>query len=223
MIDFSQYKFRCSGLSNLMVEPRKKTETLSETTKSYLRELWIKETFGRDKGYQTISKYTKKGTMVESDSLDLVETVTGEKYFKNLETLENNWIKGTPDLILDGKIIDIKSSWDLWTFSAVTQDQARKDYFWQLLGYMWLTGKPTSELIYSLVTVPEPLQTDEIYRLSFLLGEDEAEKQRINFTFDDIDPKLRIKQFNFDFNQELADQLKSRVEASRMYMESLTL
>ena len=30
-----------------MVTPRLKGETLSETTKSYLRELWVQETFGR--------------------------------------------------------------------------------------------------------------------------------------------------------------------------------
>lgn len=221
MKDFSLYKFRCSGLSNLMTNGRKKDELLGETAKSYLRDIYIQETFGRDRSYQTISKYTKKGTMVESDSLDLVEKVTGQKYFKNAKHLENDFIQGTPDIILPERIVDIKSSWDLWTFSGVTGEQAYKDYFYQLFGYMWLTGTREADLMYCLVNTPEELIVDDLYRLSYVIQD--TEPLRVNYIFDDIAPELRFKKYVFEFAQDVADQVTERVEAAREYLKGLSL
>lgn len=223
MTDFSSYKFRCSGLRHLMTNGRKKDELFGDTTKTYLRDIFIKETYGRDRSYLTKSKYTDKGTMVESDSLDLIEAATGEKHFKNLKSLENDFIKGTPDVILSDKIIDIKSSWDIWTFASVDEKRAKADYYYQLLGYMWLTGTKTSELTYCLNNTPEMLIADEMCRLSFKIGEENTEQYRVNFVFDDIDPKVKIKTFRFDFNELLVDEIKARVLAARDYLSQLHL
>lgn len=221
MTDFSTYKFRCSGLSNLMVSSRKKSDPVSETTKAYLRDIYIKEVFGRDRGYKTINKFTLKGTMVESDSLDLVEKATGKKYFKNLENFENDWIKGTPDIIEDELVRDIKSSWDLWTYAGVDEKKARQNYYYQLLGYMWLTGKKKGDLLYCLADTPEMLINDEIYRLSFKMPEEEAEKYRHNFKFDDIPAELRVKSFPFDFDELEVESLKEAIVNARAYLCSI--
>lgn len=220
---FKTYKFHASSLGKLMVNPRKKSETLSETTKSFLREVYIKEKYGRDRSYQTISKYTQKGTMVESDSLELVGQVSEKTLFKNLKTLENDFVIGTPDVILDDLIIDIKSSWDLWTFAEVTREKAVADYGWQIFAYLWMAGKTQGRLAYALVNTPEMLITDEIYRLSFKMSEKEAEQARINFEFSDIAPTERVKFFDIEFDAGAVEQVKTRITACREYLGTMTL
>lgn len=237
-IDFSNYKFRCSSLGKLMTTARLKTDSLSQTTKSYLEELWIKEVYGREK-YDTTNKYTEKGVMVESDSMDLVKTVTGVTYFKNNKHLENDFIQGTPDIIVPGKIVDgtvihkplikdIKSSWSIWTFQAITEDSAKKDYGYQMLGYMWLSGAIQAELMYCLVNTPEEIMNDELYKLSFKYPEmnDSDEKMepfKRNYIFDDIPASERLKKFVLNFSEEDVEMLKEKVMLSRQYMQGISL
>lgn len=221
-INWSTYKFHCSGLSNLMVNGRSKKDPLSETTKSYLNELYIQETYGRKKLDTVTNKYMRKGTMCETDSLELVEKVLNKKYFKNQKTIENNYIIGTPDVITPD-LVDIKTSWDLFTFAKVTEKQAEYDYYYQLLGYMWLTEKNTSSIIYCLVDTPEIMVNDEMYRLQFYMPEEEAEKYINNFIFNDIPEKSRIKKYEFQINQEEITKLIERIQLSREYLSQLSL
>lgn len=226
-IDWSVYKFRSSSLPSLMVKPRAASEVLSETAKSYLREIYIQEIFSREK-YNTASKYTDKGIACESDSLDLVQKVTKETYFKNKKELSNDFIKGTPDVILKDMIKDIKTSWDIWTFSAVDEDSAKKTYYHQLLGYMWLTGTKQADLIYCLVNTPPEIIADELYKLSFRYPEigtsDEADaKYKKNYLFDEIDPALRMKSFKLEYSEVDIEILKMRITEARKYLEGMTL
>lgn len=223
-IDFSTFQFRCSGLRNLMVKSRSKSDPLSETTKSYLREVWVEQVFGRKKVIS--SPAMEKGTAVESDSMELVQQVTGKTFFKNNKELHNDYIKGTPDIIdIKGNCIkDTKSNWDLWTYSAVTEDQARKDYYFQVLGYMWLAGVTNGELLYGLVNTPEHLMYKEWQKLAWNMDEAEAERiTRLNHTFDDIPPEMRLKQFHFEYAQEDVDALVNQIELSREYLKGLHL
>lgn len=225
MKDFNNYKFRCSGLANLLVEPRSKSETLSETTKAYLREIWILEVYGRVKYIS--SKYMDKGIAVESDSLDLVKAVTGKTFFKNQKQFENEYITGTPDVIDTDSVTDIKSSWDLWTFAAVTEDSARKTYYPQVLGYMWLTNKKQAHLNYCLVNTPAHIVDYELYKLkangTIKDTTEDEEKALLNFNFDDIDAKKRLKAYSFEFSEEIQSKLIEKIKISREYLNSLSL
>jgi len=222
-LDFTNYKFHCSGLKNLMVNPRLKSETLSETTKSYLSELFIKEAFGREKSDMVANKYVRKGIECETDSIELYEKVKGEKYFKNQETLANDYFVGTPDIIADDKVIDLKTSWDLWTFFNVDQSQGEKDYYYQLLGYMDLTGKKKASLAYCLVNTPEGIIADDTYRLQFYMPEEKALEYRNNYIFDDIPEINRVKSYEFEYKEEEVEKLKERVQLSREYLSSLSI
>ncbi len=61
----------------------------------------------------------------------------GEIVFKNEEMFTNEYIKGTPDLLIkddSGAVInvpDIKSSWDIHTFMNAKMDDISKEYYWQ--------------------------------------------------------------------------------------------
>ena len=221
-VNWDEYKFHCSALKNLMVTPRLKSEVLSETTKSFLNDIYIKEVFGREKSEMVANKYVRKGVMCETDSLELLERVKGEKHFKNNKMLENAYIVGTPDIITLDKIKDIKTSWDLFTFFGVDEDQAQRDYYYQLLGYMILTGKKYAELVYCLVNTPEQMMNDELYRLKFYLPEEEAESYDINYIFDDIPEERRIKVFSFEYIKEEAELLEGKIKLSRVYLSALS-
>lgn len=225
-MDFSKYKFRCSGLGQLMVNPKNKKELLSVTTKSYLRDIYIKEIYGREK--DTTSKYTEKGLYVEEDSLGLMQQYYNRLLIKNKKTYENDYIKGTPDIVID-RVVDAKSSWDIFTFYDA--DGNNKDYSWQLLGYMCLTEKVEADLAYCLNNAPEHLIVDEKQRQMYkrgLIGQEgnekfiemEAEIEK-NMTFDDIPENKRIKVFSFNYDPEKITKLYERIEICRDYLSQI--
>lgn len=216
---YDNYKFHCSDLPHLMTNGRKKDELLSETAKSKLLELWIKSEFERSK-YIT-SEAMRKGTMVETDSLELLEKVSGKKYFKNNQQFENDYLIGTPDVV--EPLIDIKSSWDLWTFAKINFFEASDTYFWQLAGYGILLDKWTGSLVYALVNTPEPMIENELFRLSYNMPEKEAEKYRNNYIFDDIPAEKRIKNYELRFVESDREAVITRIKAAREYMNNLTL
>jgi len=115
------FKARCSGIGQIMTNPKSKTEFLSKTCLSFVHK-WIKEQpefYGRHKNFK--SKYTDKGNFCEDGSIDFAS-----RYYKwgmvtkNDEYRENEYLTGTPDLVLANSIEDIKNSWhqDTFPFSA---------------------------------------------------------------------------------------------------------
>jgi len=222
-INWSTYKFHPSSVKNLMIEPRLKSETISETTKAYLLEVYIEEVYGRRKIESVANKFMRKGTMCETDSIELLERVKGETFFKNNNQLTNAWFVGTPDVIAIDKVIDIKTSWDLWTFAGVDEDQAKKDYYYQVLAYMDLTKTQKAELVYCLVSTPPEMINDEMYRPSFYMDEVESEKYRNNYKFDDIDEKSRVKIYTFDYSEEDIERVESKIVLAREYLASIKI
>jgi hypothetical protein len=161
--------FRASQLGKLMTDARTKTG-LSETTKSALLEVYVQQKYNR---YKEISnKYIEKGLAVENDAIDMWRRHRGEIVFKNEEMITNDFIKGTPDLLIKdeaGAVInvpDIKSSWDIHTFMDAKTSDISKDYYWQGQAYMWLTGAPTATFCFVLVNAPIEMINDEKYRLA---------------------------------------------------------
>lgn len=220
-------KFRCSALGNLMVEPKLKSETLSETTKTYLREKYIFEKYKRSKFVE--SKYMTKGTEVEEESLTLLSIVTRKLYNKNEKLLWNDWVIGTPDTYEGDTIenaitiIDIKSSWDIFTFFASKEEKLNKMYYWQLQGYMWLTGAKVAQLTYCLINTPQKLIDDEIRKLTFkFMSEDEfklAEQNIIkNASYNDLSHEDKIHTITIDRNEDDIEKLKLKIEECRKYI-----
>jgi hypothetical protein len=163
-----------------------------------------------------------KGTACETDSIELLERVTGKKYFKNQTLYENDYICGTPD-ITKPDLIDVKTSWDLWTFAGTNLDDATKDYQWQMFGYEWLLKRSNSILVYALVDTPDEMVTDELYRLSFKIPEEQLEKYKNNYKFGDIPEKDRIKAYDFVFDEANVPIVIERVGQCRNYLLNKTL
>jgi hypothetical protein len=214
-----------------MTDPRSKSETLSETTKTHLIDVYVANRYGRQDDIQ--NKYIEKGLAVEEDSITLYSRIKGEVYFKNEDHLSNEYIKGTPDLYIGDTIttarhiIDIKSSWDIYTFMRTITKDINKLYYWQLQGYMALTGARSATLAYCLVNTPQQLIDDEKRRLMWKMGvateetplfiEACNELQR-NMTFDDIALHERLIEFKIDRDDNDIDRMYARVMACRQWL-----
>lgn len=223
--------FRCSRLGQLMTEPKSKSETLSETTKTYLEEVYLYEKYGRKKDFS--NKYIQKGNLSEDDSVTLYSRVTKQLFFKNEDHISNEWIIGTPDLYVGDEltkadeIIDLKTSWDIFTFYKSKREGINKDYYWQLQGYMYLTNAKHSKLAYCLVNTPETIINDEkrkfMWKANFIdenaiTDEVFAEIERCSL-YDDIPMEDRVHIINIDYNQEDIDRLKLRIVQCREYIK----
>jgi hypothetical protein len=219
------FKVRCSAIGKIMTSPRSKSEILSQTAKTYVEEQVLLAKYGIVKTFN--SRYTDKGNLVEDESIKLASEVLELGFIlKNDEHFSNEWVTGTPDVNTASLILDVKSSWDATTFPFFATEIPTKDYYYQLQGYMWLTGKQKSLLVYCLVNTPLDMVQDEIRRAHWnanLLEEsldliDEVQKRH---NFDHIPDNRRVKVFEVERDDEVIEQIKERVELCREYYETL--
>lgn len=231
-MEFNNLLFRCSSLGHLMTESRTKSEPLSETTKTHLIDVYVANKYGRQEDIQ--NKYIEKGLAVEEDSITLYSRVNKQFFKKNEEHLTNSWIKGTPDLYTgEGihkatTIIDIKSSWDIYTFMRTLTKDINKMYYWQLQGYMDLTGAQSAKLAYCLVNTPEPMVEYEKYILGRRMGvidptgnelyEKACADLEKAMLFDDIPIKERVIEFEIQRNDADILKLHAKVEECRKWL-----
>lgn len=228
-MNFDNYLIRCSSLGAIMTDGRSKTEPLGETCKSKLIECFVTEKYGREK--EITSKYIAKGLAAEEDSLTLYSRLNKKVFFKNEERFTNEYLSGTPDLIDGDCILDIKTSWDLFTFYCVKTKEINKAYYLQLQGYMALTGATKAKLCYCLVNTPEPLINDEKTKLmysmgaatsespDFLKGCEEIEKA---MKFDDIPMIQKVIEFEFMRDDLLIDKIYQRVALCREFLNEFS-
>ena len=228
----SNILFRCSKLGAIMTDPKSKGETLSETCKTYLREVYINRKYGRYKDFT--SDAIKKGLETEEAALTLFSIQKMRQFNKNEKHLRNDYIMGTPDSY-EGetienatKIIDIKSAWDLFTFHDAKHEKVNKGYYWQMQGYMWLTGAKVATLVYCLINTPDTLIQDQKRRLGWNMGlidneasqeyMDACEKIDRNSIFDDIPNSERIFEIDIERNEADIERLIERIELCRKYL-----
>lgn len=196
------FKIRASAAGQIMTNPQKKTDLISKTTVTYVHN-WIKESiYGVRK--EINNKYLNKGITLEDEAidsaitwLDLPFVLKNEKYF------EDDYFCGTPDLILEDEILDIKNSWDCFTFPLFENEIPTKDYFYQLQVYMHLTGKRKARLVYVLLNTPEDLTW---------------EKQN---DYSSLDKKYRIKTFSIEYDESVIEDLKQRVINIREFIKTI--
>jgi hypothetical protein len=194
-------KWHPSSLGKLMTTARSKSELLSETTKSYIRSVAKQDFYGYN--VELNNKYINKGNMQENDSIALFNTVHFTNYSKNTERLNNEWLTGEADIVLDDQIIDIKTSWSLETFPATLEEAVNKDYEWQLRAYMMLYDKNYASLVYCMVST-HPSLLNEWENLSL-------------HQVDHIEPSKRITTLLFTRDLELEEEIKVRLHYCTEY------
>ena len=208
------FKIRCSAIGQIMTKPQRKTDTISKTTKSYCQD-WLKEQiYGRKKEFS--SKYTEKGNKVEQESLNYIaKSLDYKEIIKNEKSLKNDFLTGTPDAILTDHLIDVKNSWDCYSFPLFFDAIPNKAYYYQAQGYMALTGLDNYILIYTLMDTPDELIERE-YKFS---SADNYDLFCQHYKYSNIDSKYRIKVFNIERDNEVIESIYKRVIDCRMYIK----
>lgn len=217
-----------------MTESKVKSEPISETTKTHLIDVYVLNKYGRRDDIH--NRYIEKGLAVEEDSITLYSRVNKQFFKKNESHLVNTWIKGTPDLYIGeaidkaNTIIDIKSSWDIYTFFRVLTKGINKLYYWQLQGYMDLTGASTAKLAYCLVTTPESIIEYEKYLLGRKMGiidptgndlyQKAIDELDAAMRFEDIPINERVIEFEIERNDEDIEKMHKKVEECRQWLNA---
>ena len=200
----------------------KSGKKMGETSKSYLKELFREVRWGVRKDFT--NKYVEKGLAVEDTAIQFYSNVKGGFYSKNEEFYSNEFISGSPDIVSD-KIIDIKSSWNAHTF-PFKDDALNKDYFAQVQGYMWLTGKTESLLCYCLMNTPFDIVEDEVRREHWKQHKIDEDLDIRDFVqkkhnFDHIPNERRIKVFKVERDETVIWQIQEKIELARDYYNNL--
>lgn len=209
-------------------EKAKNQPKLSQTAITFLNHWYIEQRFGRKREFT--NKWTEKGLAVEDEAIELYSRVSGRDFIKKNETeFENEYICGTPDVVCD-IIVDVKSSWDLFTFPMFLDECENTDYEWQLQGYMDLREKDGAELAYCLIDTPMELILKELNRIKWnsvnlpttAEGETELEEEvTLNMTFSDLPEELRVKRFYIERDQDAIDRIHEKVRHCREYLEQI--
>lgn len=232
MMNFSETLIRSSSVGYLMTEPQSKADKeaglLSKTAQKHLLEVYIAEKYGRKRDIQT--KQMKKGVEVEQDSIDLLSKYLKMPLFKNEKRFSNEFITGLPDIINGNTVIDIKSSYDLWTFLGNLPDKLDSLYYWQLMSYMWLTETETGYIAYCLSNTPFGIIEQEkrslLYKMDVVSEESPeykkaAEKMEFNMTFDDIDINEKVLLFKVNRNEDDILKIENKVLKAREYLHEI--
>ncbi len=195
------FKCRASALGKLMTSPRSKSETLSQTTKSYLEE-WVKEQiYGVKK--QINSKYLQKGLALEDQAIEFYSVAMDKDFMiKNLDHFEDDFFTGTPDCMHEGIVYDFKTSWDCFTFPLFDQEPDM-GYYYQLQVYMHLTGLRKAKLVYTLQDTPDYLTHEE------------------PVSYAHVDNSYRVKEFEIDYDPMVIETAKARIQECRDYVKEL--
>ena len=157
---------------------------------------------------------------MEDDSLDYIAEHLGYGMLvKNELYFEDEYFTGTPDAILNDHIIDVKNSFDCFTFPLFYNGVPNKDYYWQAQVYMHLCDKESYKLIYTLMDTPEHLIEKDFKWNN--PNELEYEDFKKDYIYNDLSPELRIKTFEIKRNQEDIDKMIERVKESRIYINKL--
>lgn len=231
-VNFDTILIRCSSLSCLFTEPKDKKAKdageLSATAKTHLIEVYAQQ-YGYEK--DIVTKQMKKGIQAEEEGITLLSRVDKQYYTKNEERKENEWLSGHADIVTERKLIDIKLSWDIFTFLPKLMEDVDKAYFYQLQGYLWLWGLKEAEIAYCLVNTPDNIIEGEKYRLlrsMDVISEEspefvkQAEKLERNMKFDQFPIEQRVIRHKVTIDEEIIAKIPEKVEKARNFLRELS-
>lgn len=212
-----QFKLRASKGGVLL-----QTGKMGAGTKTYVQEWLISQLTGKTKHIE--SKYLKSGIERESKSLARASKYFGIELVKNTNQLENEFFTGEFDARTDDMVIDVKSSWDAFTFPFF-DTEPDKGYYKQLQIYMDLTGLEKAALVYCLENGTEEMIESLSWKIAKEEGTEEPdishwEKAEKELNYDHLSDEMRIKVFNFERDEVLIENMKQAVLDCRKYIEN---
>ena len=216
-----QFKCRASAIGKILTNDRS-GKAMGETAKSYAKEWLIAEITGKEKDIK--SKYLSRGNDMEQNAIDRVAKYYNCELEKNEINLENEYFTGTFDAKTEIRVIDTKVPFDAFTFPFFVS-VVDSDYYGQLQIYMELTGLKKASLCYCL----ENGSPEQIERLSWQIAKeldkdepdiDDWEEAEKRLSYDHLPDEMRIKVFEFEYDEAYIAKAKQRVIETREYIKN---
>ena len=226
-MNFNSYLFRCHSLGDITSNDKSR-KGMGLTCMKKLIELQREQKYGISKSIE--NDYINKGLEVEPEAIRFYSLYKFNDYKKNEKTYSNEFITGTPDIISDEYVIDIKSAWTIQTMphKLLPYD---KSYYAQLQGYMWLTGLRRAILAHVLVGTPESIIEKRKYNLQFRSNHiDVSLDEEYNELCEQLDREAdvsyiptneRIVEYEFEYDEPFVESLINRVNECRIFMNNL--
>ena len=222
-----------------MTNPRLKADreagNLGETAKGVVKDWYRSQLYMRKR--QIYSKYLEKGNENEQDNLVFATSMMGLPLTTatNREFYEDEHFTGTPDLLFkdEGIVLDIKTSWDCYTFPLFDGEGNDPKYYWQMQVYMALTGMTAGKVVYVLSNTPDPIVEREIkYAIRDLkdenggeISDEVTEKVKAEImqfhNYDNIESRYKLKVIDYKYDPDDIDKARAKVEKAREYLETI--
>jgi len=210
-----------------LIAKRDNPPSLQDGAKTYCQN-WLKEKlYKRRKEFS--NKYTEKGNSCEPQAIEMVSNRMGYGLVsKNEQWYENDFMHGTPDLVLPEIVEEIKNSWSAFTFPLFATEIPDKQYPLQTMGYMCLTGRKRGAVTYCLIDAPLEIMDSEARRIWYKMGNsgdvdmDCFDEVYAKMTYGkDIPDELKMKRFEFEYDQSIVDAIERQVMLCRKYIETI--
>lgn len=205
--------FRCSSLPNLMGARGLGKTGEKEAMKAYAAQYL-------DRHKEVKSKYLEKGIANEQEAIDMVNRVRGTNYKKNTDRYTNDYITGECDINTMFDVLDIKCSWDWFTFTDSIGDAS---YEWQLRGYMELYQTDRAEVVYCLTEMPYSLLEKQMEKEAYNWGGELPPLIAIRmiknavYTLDTFNNYMQFTPINFDSVQKEIAKFVPIPESERIH------
>jgi len=195
----SELTVRASESFKMMTNSRSKSQPLSETTLTWLKEKAVQEVLGYRPNIS--NKYMEKGTLCEDESIELLNQVLFTNYEKHEGRTNTEGFTGECDILTDDHIRDIKTSWSIDTFPFFQEDAEKavkkSGYDWQVRVYMMLYGIDKAYIDYCLINTPDDL-----------IGWEDKEKHVV----DHIEVTKRVTTVEIERDEEIEKKIIERYE-----------
>ena len=160
-------RFSCSQFFRLMTDPKLKADkeagNLSDGAMTYVYECVAEKLTGKKAKEDFTSKYTEWGI----DNEPIAKTIYNEVF--NVKIEDSSYIEyvnnagGSPDgLVNDDGIVEIKCPFTITSHLEhkleKLEDIGRREYYWQCLGYLLITGRRWIDFISYSPNYPGKLQ-----------------------------------------------------------------
>lgn len=209
---------------------------ISKANENVLRTIYSREKYKKypQSSSKDYSLQIVNGTMSEKVSLELSGEVLDRKIKVSKDRISNEYLKG----IIDGytgrtvykanHIYEIKTAANYETFlNNANSEKERSDYYWQVMGYLSITGAKKGTIIHTCVSYHPDIITQEIGRyLAKIRGlnipseivDKSINRIRNNMTFDDIPKNQRVATFTVERNEEEIELIRKKVLSFRVWL-----
>lgn len=206
-------------------DPELSTTAIKHLLRRYSWEKYNKRVASIDAAHSA----AKKGNLLEEEAIEVISSIDKAKYRKEQGTLSNDFLLGVCDVFHadNRKIIDVKASWNIYTWMPNHITPVDIGYWFQMQGYMELYDADVAQVCYVLVNTPHHLVIREREKLSdrFLMGEISKEKFEDGmmglshaFDYNKIPIKRRVIRQTIHRHREIIPVIYSKVIKCREWL-----